>query len=340
MPTLTQSDSQALKGIALLLLLCHHLFACPPAGVSYADFGFAPLVRWLGVYGKACVALFVLLSGYGLMRSTGGAVSYGAFCRRRLGKLWLGYWAVWMVFVPLGVWGFGRTFADAYGEHIVRGFVLDFFGLLNLTGDYGYNPTWWFYSCIIPLYLLFPLLRSLWLRHAAVFRVALCMCLIMSALRGGGGLPRLPFADYVAAFMLGIAQASPRSAGAHKGCGGRWPWLWLGALSALAMVSARLRAPAFALLAANVCVCYAHVRPRMGERFAEALASCGRHSCNIFLFHTFFYFYFFPDFIYAFRWPPLIFAALLALCLAASWALEWMKERLGFYQLQNFITKI
>ena len=27
-----------------------------------------------------------------------------------------------------------------------------------MFGRYGYNPTWWFYSCIIVLYALFPLI--------------------------------------------------------------------------------------------------------------------------------------------------------------------------------------
>lgn len=38
--------------------------------------------------------------------------------------------------------------------------VLEFFGLYNLTGGLGYNPTWWFYSCIIVLYLLYPIISK------------------------------------------------------------------------------------------------------------------------------------------------------------------------------------
>jgi surface polysaccharide O-acyltransferase-like enzyme len=49
---------------------------------------------------------------------------------------------------------------DAYGNHAVGKMILDFLGVLNLTGKLGYNPTWWFYSCIIVLYLLYPLLHK------------------------------------------------------------------------------------------------------------------------------------------------------------------------------------
>lgn len=35
-----------------------------------------------------------------------------------------------------------------------------FLGILKLFGAEHYNPTWWFYSCIILLYLLFPLLNK------------------------------------------------------------------------------------------------------------------------------------------------------------------------------------
>lgn len=61
------NDTLELKGIALLLLLCHHLLA-EQTGLYY-DFLFRghPLVQTFGLWSKVCVSIFVLLSGYGLM---------------------------------------------------------------------------------------------------------------------------------------------------------------------------------------------------------------------------------------------------------------------------------
>jgi len=49
------------KGIALLLLLWHHLF------YQHSEFGH--LTYTLAVLSKVCVALFVILSGYGYSES-------------------------------------------------------------------------------------------------------------------------------------------------------------------------------------------------------------------------------------------------------------------------------
>lgn len=64
---LSLADTNALKGIALLFLLCHHLFYIQDG--SYHDillFGKYPLVQEFGIACKVCVAIFVFLSGYGL----------------------------------------------------------------------------------------------------------------------------------------------------------------------------------------------------------------------------------------------------------------------------------
>lgn len=57
---LSLSDTNALKGIALILLLCHHLFYIQDG--SYNDilvFGKYPLVQEFGLACKVCVAIFV-----------------------------------------------------------------------------------------------------------------------------------------------------------------------------------------------------------------------------------------------------------------------------------------
>ena len=63
---LTLNDTMLLKGIALLLLLAHHLFY---QGIGYNDvhlYGSHYLVKEIGIISKLCVDIFVFLSGYGL----------------------------------------------------------------------------------------------------------------------------------------------------------------------------------------------------------------------------------------------------------------------------------
>lgn len=204
--SLTLHDTEVLKGVALLMLLCHH---CLESGKPYQDLYVhgKGLVLTLSVFCKLCVSVFVFLSGYGLTLSAnkqGGIGSLSRFYRRRYVKLMMNYWLIWLLFVPFGVFVMGRTFPDVYGEHVVGKALLDFFGLYYaVTGDWcGYNATWWFYGCIIVLYLLFPLLYRY--RRHAVWLVLLSLPYTWHAWR-------IPFfsacGSYMLSFVLGIVMA-------------------------------------------------------------------------------------------------------------------------------------
>ncbi len=56
--SITKTDTAVVKGIAIIAMLMHHVFE-PCLGHSW-------MVNQLQGLGKVCVALFVLLSGYGL----------------------------------------------------------------------------------------------------------------------------------------------------------------------------------------------------------------------------------------------------------------------------------
>lgn len=143
---LSLSDSIRLKGIALLLLLFHHLFYI--SNGLYDDFTVAgvALVETISQVAKLCVALFVFLSGYGLMASTGKLQKFNwrNFYVKGFTKLYLNYWFMWLMFVPVGIFIFGRTFKDVYQVHVGLKWFIDFFGFSNSFGYLGYNATWWF----------------------------------------------------------------------------------------------------------------------------------------------------------------------------------------------------
>ena len=158
--SLTLQDTEILKGIAVLLLLFHHLFL---EGVGFDDLyvGQIPLMQTFGAQSKLCVAIFVFLSGYGLTAGaikTGGIPNLLAFYRKRYVKLMVNFWLIWLLFVPVGVLAFNRTFPDVYGEHYI---IRIFTDLLGVCSTSSYNPTWWFYGCIICLYILFPFLYKI-----------------------------------------------------------------------------------------------------------------------------------------------------------------------------------
>lgn len=71
----------------------------------------------------------------------------------------------------------------------------------------------------------------------------------------------------------------------------------------------------------------------ISDKIQYGMEYIGRHSFNIFLFHTFIYAFFFPAAIYWSRNPIIIFFSLLISCLVISAAIEKLKEYIGFYKL-------
>lgn len=163
---LTIDDTLFLKGVAIVLMLLHHLFYVRQE--LYDDIlllGHHNLVNEIGQFGKVCVAIFVFLSGYGLqIVDSTKHESLKHYYVHRYVKLYTNYWFIWLLFVPISVLYFGRTCQDAYGSMVLGKLLLDFWGVLNIFGQYGYNPTWWFYSTIILLYLAYPFLKK-WSRN-------------------------------------------------------------------------------------------------------------------------------------------------------------------------------
>jgi len=203
--TLSINDSVQLKGIALMLLLFHHLFY-KNIGLYYdviiLNHG---IVHEFGLVCKVCVALFVFLSGYGLgVQHFNGDIDVKHFYKRRFTKLMPSYWLMWLLFVPLGMVFFGRTFDVVYGDNVVPKLIINLLGLQGYPGFYGFNPTWWFMSCIIGLYLMFPLLLKLLGNHLKAMLFVSFLLLLKP-------IPHLScLTYYLFPFIVGMAFARGR----------------------------------------------------------------------------------------------------------------------------------
>ena len=70
-------------------------------------------------------------------------------------------------------------------------------------------------------------------------------------------------------------------------------------------------------------------------RILKGLSFLGRHSFNIFLFHSFILGYYLHDFIYWSRNPLLIYLTLMVVCIPISMLVEWIKDVSMINCLQN-----
>jgi peptidoglycan/LPS O-acetylase OafA/YrhL len=128
--------------------------------------------------GSQAVAVFLLLSGFGLTYGLGAsgrpAAGWRVWYRQRLLRLFPMYWAAHLVWLV--------------SPFIARTDPVDWRFLASFAGDrvwppelfYYANPAWWFFGLIVQLYLVFPLLSVLlrrlgpllFLAGAAAFTIA------------------------------------------------------------------------------------------------------------------------------------------------------------------------
>lgn len=128
--------------------------------------------------GSQAVAVFLLLSGFGLTYALGTsakpAAGWRAWYRQRLLRLFPMYWVAHLVWLV--------------SPFVARADPVDWRFFASLAGDrvwppelfYYANPAWWFFGLIVQLYLVFPLLAAmlnrigpaLFLAATAVFTIA------------------------------------------------------------------------------------------------------------------------------------------------------------------------
>ena len=175
---------------------------------------------------------------------------------------------------------------DAYGNHAVVKMVLDFLGVLNLTGKLGYNPTWWFYSCIIVLYLLYPLLHK---KLSYKWLLLLTISVFVSVC---GGLPLIsPISNYLLPFIVGmlVARTSPSIFDKLKVSDTVIAFILLSLVRNFSGIVAVIDT----LLCLTLAVFLYQVK--LAGWLKRIFIQLGKHSQNIFLFHTFIFLYWFRE---------------------------------------------
>jgi hypothetical protein len=98
---MSKSDSQIIKGIAVLMMLYGHLMSAATSDVSFSLFvGSTPLAIWIKS-AMPPVPFFMFISGYGLyLVDNQGGVDKNRF--KRVLRIFLALWVTLLIFVPIG----------------------------------------------------------------------------------------------------------------------------------------------------------------------------------------------------------------------------------------------
>ena len=160
---LTKKDSALIYGIAILMMIYHHLFSNPQRLGSTEYFSILNTIfdgiteqrlAWLF---RLCVPLYAFISGYGICTiisknpvdercSFRQIFSNYKLVMKQILKLLKKYWLVFVIFIPMGF--------HFFNLHPIgpKTFTRNLLGLAN-----DYNAEWWYIKQYMMMLLLFPI---------------------------------------------------------------------------------------------------------------------------------------------------------------------------------------
>lgn len=339
---LSKDDSAALKGIAICLLLFHHLFYSNKTRASEDLICLLLNKGQLGmiaIFAKICVPVFVFVTAYGLSvkYSTTDELSasgIGKVTAKRLRSLMIPFWYVFVLAqLACNISG-TRSYGEIYGSGLksVIYFITDALGLASFFSAPSLNDTWWYMSVALLLPLAVPLLCMIERRAGWV---ALPVLYLVSK-----GMEYRGFTKYLLIALMAITvrdygviekiEEKLKGKGLLRACAALTDLILLAIncfiinkmceddtwLELVYLSSALLVAILYVLVIKPVSPLKAFFR------------FTGNHSMSVFLTHTFIYSYFFSGFIYSFRYVPCIWLALYVTSMLLAVALDYTRNLL------------
>lgn len=165
---LSKKDSLALKGVAILIMLFHHLY-CSVDRFENFTIDFAPFsqstVVSVSLFFKICVSIFAFITGYGLLKSIANIdfnnKSVFKWNVTRLIKTMSGFWLIYILSFVVSMIIDRRPLTVYFDGSRIKGVLyvlLDFLGLANLFDTPTLNSTWWYMSAAIVFILIIPII--------------------------------------------------------------------------------------------------------------------------------------------------------------------------------------
>ncbi|MGI5976115.1 MAG: acyltransferase family protein [Candidatus Limivicinus sp.] len=350
----TKRDTKILKGVAICLMLCHHLFGFPDrvvdgnSFISLCSFGETALSTYIGQFGRICIPMFTFLGGYGVYLLSCRSENQGQMILKRISGLYKSFWMVFLICVPVSVFAFKLV-----PEPIFRELIYNFFGL-----SISFNGEWWYIVPYVILLLMFPALKRFLERKNAslpsdtfilvLFNAAVVYLLpaladipLFSELCGSLFWYRIKLAlGLLPAFALGAVFAKYDLLAKIKAqLGGRVLWCILSIVGMAALFYIHLYNFMYYdfINTALFVICLVILMPtKPGIFLGGIFEKLGEESTFMWLIHTFFCYYWCQKLVYAPKYSPLIFLWLLILSFLSAKLIRLFYRGLGLLYSRLF----
>lgn len=336
---LTISQTSNTKGIAILMMLCLHLFNQPYQGLfePLVFIGSTPLTYYISLFCDCCVAIYCFSSGYGLyIGFTKSQDGYIGKNYNRILKLYINYWIVVVLFAVL----LGSILANpAYPGSWLK-FILNFLALSS-----SYNGAWWFFLSYVLLVFSSPIIfrglnklpiwvvvPAVWIFYSATYiqritnviqtdNVLVSWIINQLALYGNCLFPFVAGAlfykyNVYSRFYERIATL-------------RFPNLALLILIGCMVILHGFVPSLYVAVFTGVAFILCFNALQLPSKILVFLQYMGKHSTNLWLIHLFFTLAYFRGMVYAPKNPILIFSWLLFLTLISSLIVEYINKKIS-----------
>lgn len=309
----TKEKSLIAKGLCILIMIAHHLFAFPERMNYVFDQSFVVFI------GKECgiiVGLYVFISGFGLSTKQ---------LTLRLGwkkiiNLWKSFVWIFAFFVPLG-------FILSIYDFNLKEF---FFNLFFISTSY--NAEWWFLVLYLKLILFAVVLTNI--RNSCIWNTVVILLSLITLLRNELHLYFIPMDIYLwlIVFLLSSTVYKYSLFEIFDKCCGNY------------IINKYARIFLYILIAYLINHYIIHI-PFLGrfvflqyffwflsfslidwpDQISKMLKYLGKHSLNMWLIHTFFCYYYFKQLFVNIHNPLLAYVILVIVTLLSSIVIEKIK---------------
>lgn len=362
----SKNDSMCLKGLAIVLLMCIHCFGSTSRFAGY-EFNFWPLSQDLYVelayYCKVCVSIFAFISGYGLYLSAKNKVedlsTINKWTVSRVIKTLSGFWYWYIICFVVIFFYNGLPKKIYFDDGLIRGsiyMIIDFLGLGELFGTPVLSGSWWYMSAAVVYIALMPLVVR-WTKKWGWFSLFAAIVIIPRILFnsdffGASNIFTFFFPVYFGALFaeFNVFEKIESFAIVKNKKLNEILLLILGVVAVLGSIYIWIRVPYkvlwefhFGIAPVILIAFFNRFIFRQGgfirENVNKFFFFLGKHSMNMYIFHTLLREQIIRDFLYNMKYPIFTILSLLFISLGISVVFELIKKLIKFDVLISLLEK-
>lgn len=173
---MTKYETKVIKGVAIVLMLMYHLWSFSERLNGSLTYSFnifkESSIKFIGDFGQICVSIFFFLAGYGIYIQSTKKINLF----EKIKKLYLTYWKVFIIFVPLSFLLYKSGCTNAYTcrfEHFSFKEAIDNFLMISTS----YNGEWWFLKSFVIVTITFPLIKKIIEKYDLITNIVILILL-------------------------------------------------------------------------------------------------------------------------------------------------------------------